>query len=475
MGAFFRNFEQALINFGDAAWGTPLLVLILGGGIVFLVYSRFLPYLYLKHAVDLLRGRYDNKDDPGDLTHFQALSAALAATIGMGNLSGVAVAISTGGPGAIFWMWVSALVGAATKFFTCTLAVMYRGRNAQGRLEGGPMYVIVEGLGPRFRPLAVFFAFAGIFACLPLFVSNQLTRVLNEILLGPVLPGANIADWKFNLLTGSALALVAALVIFGGVQRIGRVSARLVPSMTIFYVLAVLYIFIDRRAQIPEFFHLILSDAFTGHAVAGGALGTVILQGVRRAAFSNEAGIGTEALAHGAAKTKDPVREGLVAMLGPFIDTLVVCTMTASALILTGAWKDAPGDGISKTMAAFRLGLPTVGGFSLGQFVIALIVLSFSLSTIFSYSYYGSKCLDFLLGGRLKNPGFVYKIFYVCSIVFGSVLSVKAAVGFVDGCMALMAIPTMTSTLLLAPRVMAAAREYFAALPSGKKDPRKKD
>lgn len=443
--------ESALIAFGDYAWGYPLLIILLGGGLFFLVFSRLLPYRYLGHAIQILRGKYDSPDDPGDINHYQALSTALAATVGMGNISGVAVAIVTGGPGAIFWMWLSALVGVATKFFTCTLAIMYRGRDTDGNLQGGPMYVITEGMGTQWKPMATFFSLAGLIGCLPLFQANQLTATIQDVLLSP----AGIANtWQSNAIIGLIISLLVAAVMFGGIKRIGAVAGRMVPFMVVLYLLAVAYILIVNVDQIIPSFQLIFKDAFTGSAVMGGALGSLILTGVRRAAFSNEAGIGTAPMAHGAAKTKEPVREGLIAMLGPIIDTVLVCTLTALAIIISGVWKNGETEGITVTLQAFESAMP-----GLGSWVLTLCVLVFSLTTLFTYSYYGTKCLNFLAGAKYQK---YYQYFYVISIVFGAVATLDAALALIDGMYALMTIPTVLSAVYLSPRVYKAAKTYFA-------------
>lgn len=447
-----NSINRFFVWFGNAAWGTPLLVLLLGGGIYFLIYSGFLPFRYYKHALDVLRGKYDDPDDPGDINHFQALSSALAATVGMGNISGVAVAIVMGGPGALFWMWVSAFVGMATKFFTCTLSIMYRGNDSSGSIQGGPMYYIREGLGKKWLSLAWFFSIAGLFGCLPLFQANQLTEILRDIVFIPAgWASANTHFWS-DFITGVIISGMVSLVIFGGIRRIGQVASRLVPFMIVAYVLSVCYIIIIHISQIPYYFQLIFTDAFKGTAVLGGSIGSVIITGVRRAAFSNEAGIGTAPMAHGAAKTKEPVREGLVGMIGPSIDTLLVCTMTALAILMTGVWQTTDHNGVTLTLSAFRSAMPV-----LGTTILMLSVLTFSLSTLFTYSYYGTKCAGFLIGSEKQHW---YNYFYVLSIVFGAVASLTAAVSFIDGMFALMAIPTMISTLLLSGKVKLAMKDY---------------
>jgi AGCS family alanine or glycine:cation symporter len=435
-------------------WGTPLIVLLVGGGIFFTAFSRFIPFRYFGHAINILRGKYDNPDDPGQINHFQALSSALASTVGMGNIGGVALAIHTGGPGALFWMWVSAIIGMATKFFTCTLSIMYRGKDDNGEIQGGPMYVISEGLGDKFKPLATLFSIAGLFGCFVLFQANQLAQIVrdeiylpNELFLESPILG--------NLLTGILTAVIVSLVVFGGIRRIGKVASRMVPFMVIIYLFAAFIILINNLSDIPFVFLSIIQDAFTGDAVLGGSLGMIIIIGIKRAAFSNEAGIGTEAMAHGAAKTKEPVREGLVAMLGPFIDTIIVCSITAFVILISGV-EVADVNGVTLTTMAFtkELGL-------FGKILLMVAVFTFSLSTMFGYSYYGRKCTSYLFGTRYKN---IYNWFYIIAIIVASVISIDIAINFVDGLFAVMAIPTMISTLLLSPKVMAEAKRYFATL-----------
>ena len=467
MTAWPARLEAWMVAFGNAAWGTPLLILLLGGGTFFLFFARLQPQRHLGHAIGILTGRYDRPDDPGEITHFQALATALSATIGLGNIAGVAVAISTGGPGALFWMWVSAIVGTGTKFFTCTLAVMYRG-TVGGVRTGGPMYYILHGLGPRFRPLAVAFALFGLFGCLPLLVSHQLVRVLYATTVVPLGlagnggSGGSELGWFLGL--GLALAAVTAAVVFGGLRRLARVASRLVPAMTLVYSCAVLWMIALHFERLPAAIALVFSDAFSGSAVAGGSLGTVILIGIRRGAFSNEAGIGTEAMAHGAARTSEPVREGLVAMLGPLIDTILVCSATGVAILLSGVPLTSSGEGVLLTLAAFRAGLPEPAGLPVGLFVLSTTAAVFGLTTLFGYSYYGGKCLEFLVGRRLGNPYVIYNCVYVSAIVVSSASTLTGMLGLLDGCFALMAWPTMTGALLLAPRVREAARVYFGEM-----------
>ena len=437
-------------------WGTPLVVLLVGGGLYFLFYSRFIPYRYFLHAIEVLRGKYDDPNDPGDISHFEALASALAATVGMGNISGVAVAIAVGGPGAVFWMWVSAIVGMATKFFTCTLSVMYRGYDSEGHLQGGTMYIIMEGLGKKWKPMATLFAVAGLFGPLPIFQANQVTQIVRDFLLIP--NGISDPNNHFNtdLISGLIILAVVSLVIFGGIKRIGKVASKMVPAMVVIYVGSVVYILLVHMDVLGEYLILIVTDAFTANSVMGGAVGALIITGVRRAAFSNEAGIGTATLAHGAAKTKEPVREGLVAMMGPFIDTLVVCTMTALAILVTGVWTSGDVNGISLTASAFQEAMGPIG-----VYVLMLCVLIFAFSSLFTYSYYSTKCLGFLAGAHRQK---YFNYFYAAAIIFGAVATIDAVLNFTDGMFALMAIPTMTAAILLSPKVMNAAQDYFGRM-----------
>lgn len=442
--------ERGIVFFADTAW-SYLLYLLIGGGLFLLLYSRFMPLRHFRHSIEIIRGKYDDPNEPGDITHFQALVSALAATIGMGNISGVAVAIAVGGPGAMFWMWVSALVGIATKFFTCSLAIMYRGEDSAGKTQGGPMYVVQEGLGRKWKPLAVFFAVVAVIGCLPLFQVNQLVQIMRDVIFTPLGVVGEDHFW-FDLTAGVVLVLLVGTVIFGGITRIADVASRVVPAMVILYMFCALWIIAANFSDVPRYLMLIVTDAFSGEAAAGGAVGAVIMTGVRRAAFSNEAGIGTESLVHGATKTREPTREGLVAMLEPVIDTMIVCTCTALVIMMTGVWQTTSDNGVTLTANAFESAMP---GF--GSYMLIVCVLFFSTSTIFTYSYYGTKCLGFLVGARWQ---FLYNYFYVGCIIAASVASLDTAISMIDGTFALMAIPTMLSALLLSPRVMAAMRDY---------------
>ncbi|TVS16038.1 MAG: alanine:cation symporter family protein [Gammaproteobacteria bacterium] len=445
--------------FSNFVWGYLVLWLLLGGGIWLLIYSRGLAYRHFHHSFQLLTGRWDRHDDPGDITHFQALSAALSGTLGLGNIAGVAVAIFVGGPGAIFWMWLTGLLGVTLKFFTCSLAIMYRGRDSMGVLQGGPMYVIREGLPKRWYPLAVFFAVAAMFGTLPVFQVNQLTQIVRDVIAIPQGWAAADAHFGFDLGFGVLVALIVGVVIFGGISRVGYTAARIVPFMVLVYLAASIWILILNAGAIPAAFALIFTDAFTGQAVAGGFLGALLI-GVRQGAFSNEAGIGNESLAHGAARTQVPVREGLVAMIGPVVDTLIVCTATALVILVTGVWETGTESGVTMTSQAFE---SVLGPF--GPWLLVLLVVFFSVSTMFTFWYYGAKCLGFLIGAQKQH---YYRWFYVLLVVIGSVLSIDAVVGLITGMYGLMAIPTIVSTVLLAPKVLAHARDYLGRSEAGR-------
>ncbi len=450
----YKFLDSSISALAGFLWGTPLVLLLLGGGIFFVFYSRLIPLLYFKHGIDILMGKYDSDDAPGQITHFEALSSALAGTVGMGNIAGVAVAIHTGGPGAIFWMWVTAILGMSTKYFTCTLAVMYRGNDDKGEIQGGVMYFIEKGLGEKFRPLSIMFSVSGLFGSLVFFQANQLSQIIRDFIFTPlVLFQENI--FIGNLLTGIFVAGLVGVVIFGGIQRIAKVASKMVPFMVGIYLFVAIIILGKNFWKIPEIFSLIIQDAFTGSAVTGGALGSMIIIGVRRGLFSNEAGTGTETMAHGAAKTKEPVREGLVAMLGPFIDTIIVCSITAMIILISGVY-NLDYNGVTLTAAAFEAEL----GLS-GQIFLIIAVLTFAFSTMFGYSYYGRKCVSYLFGTRWKSA---YNWVYIVTIIIASVTSIDIAVNFVDSAYALMVIPTMVGTLLLSPKVITESKRYFSSL-----------
>lgn len=452
-----EQIEAFLNAWADLMWSTPLVVLLVGGGLFFMIYSRFRPYRYFGHAIDLLRGKYSDPNDPGHIPHSQALSTALSGTLGLGNIAGVAIAISMGGPGAVFWMWVTAIVGVSTKFYTASLAVMYRGQDGDGMLQGGPMYVIREGMGHRWYPLAVLFALACTIGALPLFQANQFIQLLRDVVAIPAGIATAENHFVFDLVSSSVVAVLVGLVIAGRIERIGRITVRLVPAMVLLYLYMTITVLYTFAADIPATLMLIVTDAFTGEAVAGGSIGAVILIGVRRGAFSNEAGIGTESMAHGAAKTQEPIREGIVAMVGPVVDTLMVCTCTALIILLTGVWQSAEGaEGVTLTARAIEQVFPVTG-----IYLLLIMVGLLSFSTMVTMWFYGAKCTGFLLGSQRQH---YYTPIYLALLLGGAVVSMDIVNGLILATYATMAIPTMISALYLAPKVNQAANIYFAKL-----------
>ncbi|MEE9553810.1 MAG: amino acid carrier protein [candidate division Zixibacteria bacterium] len=438
--AWFDSFWAAAV---DIAWGLPLVILLVSSGIYFTIAGRFLPFRAMGHAFNILRGKYDNPDDPGEISHFHALSSALSATIGMGNIAGVAIAVSIGGPGAIFWMWIAGLVGMSTKFFTCTLATMYRKKDERGIDQGGPMYFIEVGLGRYFKPLAILFAVFGMVGCLAMFQVNQLSGLLQS-------------DWGIPRMgTGIICMLFVGIVIIGGIVRVGKVTSKVVPAMFVLYFISALYVILNNYSAVPGILSSIVTQAFGGTAIIGGgtavAFREVLVTGIRRAAFSNEAGLGTAPMAHGAAKTKEPVREGLIAMLGPFLDTNIVCTMTALVILSTGV--PAAQDGVVMTVNAFEQAMPGVG-----RYIMTLVIVLFSISTMISYSYYSLKCSRYLFGFKF---GSYYVYVYIVSLFFGAYWSQDIVLNMLDTMFASMAIPTLAGALMLSPPVVRETLDYF--------------
>jgi AGCS family alanine or glycine:cation symporter len=442
--------------FGQIAsflWGLPLVILLVGGGLFFVLHSRFTPYFYLKHAFAITTGKLEGEQKAaGELSHFQALMVALSGTLGLGNIAGVAVAITIGGAGAVFWMWVTAIVGIATKFYTATLAIQYRGLDRSGQLQGGPMYVIREGLGKKWLPLAWLFCVAAMFGALPIFQINQLVQVLRDFIAIPNGLATAEEHFSFDLTAGVLLCFLITYIVMGKLERLAKVTSYVVPIMVVCYFLLTIGVLLLNFSAIPQAFTAIFHGAFSSDSVAGGFIGSVILIGVQRGAFSNEAGIGTESMAHGAAKTNEPIREGLVATLGPIVDTLIVCTCTALAILVSDLGESTL-TGVSLTAQVFEQAFPNIGGY-----LLTLVVFFLSTSTVLTFWYYGSKCAEFLFGPRFAQ-GYVW--FYLLLIILGAVSSLTLVINLIDIMYALMAIPTMISTVLLAPKVRELAKKYF--------------
>lgn len=453
-----------IVRLADFLGGYPLFFLLIGGGLYLFIRSGAVSLRCLPASVHALRSK-PGDGKTGQISSFQALMSAVAATVGLGNIAGVAIALTVGGPGAIFWMWISALVGMCTKYHEGTLSVMYRGRDREGNTRGGMMYIIEKAFGPRWRFMSVFFAFAGMFGTLCILNANQLTQAVvsatttpdtlaqSEFLtmLGSLTGGG--PESGLRLIIGLTIALIVAVVVLNGVKRIARVASVLVPFMVIVYFVMVLYIIITHITQVPSVIVTIFSQAFNIEAGLG-ALAGIALTGARRAALVNEAGIGTASIMHGQSKNPEPVREGLVAMLAPALDSGFVCTCTAMALLLCVDFSD-PGQirGLDMCMEAFDKNVPY------GSTLLLVVVASFALSSMFSYSYYGTSCAEYLFG---KKRARLYTWLYILSLVVFAVIPVGVAVGFTDLFYALMAIPSMTTIVLLSGRVRDVTKEYFA-------------
>lgn len=456
-----EQFTEFITQAAELLCGYPLFILLIGGGLYLFISSGMVSLRRLPAAVrELRRG---NDSTRGQISSVQALASTIGATVGLGSIAGVAIALVLGGPGAIFWMWVSAIVGMSTKYHEGVLTTMYKGTDDRGIPQGGTMHIIERGLGRSWRPLARFFAIAGMFGTLCIMNANQLTEAFmstfttpdgiaaNGLLsnVGDILGISNAQTYK--LLFGCAVCAVVSLVIFGGITRIANVASILVPFMVGLYFIAVLYIIISNIHGVPAVIGRIFSEAFSLRAGFGAFIGIAII-GARRAALVNDAGIGTATLMHGASRNETPVREGLIAMLGPSIDSGLVCTLTALAILLCGDVDVQGVQGLQVAVGAFSRGIPG------GEYLLMLIVACFALSSMFSYSFYGSTCASYLFGSRSARW---YKLFFVLSMIVFAMIPLEAAVGVCDLFYALMAFATMTTVLYLSPKVREATRQYF--------------
>ena len=418
----------------------------MGTGILITLIVPFIQLRKFGYAWKLISGKYDDPEDKGEITHFQALSAALSATIGTGNIAGVGTAVALGGPGAVFWMWITAVFGMALKYGECLLSLKYRTIHPDGVVGAGPMYYLEKGLGQKW--LGVLFA---IFAAVASFGIGNMVQA-NSV-AEPVQTYFGIP----KLATGLFIGILVFLVIVGGIKRIGQVASRLVPIMAIFYIIGALVVIFANISAVPAALGMIFTDAFTGTAATGGFAGAAVAQvirfGVARGVFSNEAGLGSAPIAHGAARTKEPVREGLVAMLGPFIDTIVICTMTALVIILTGAFTSG-ATGSDLTAKAFNIGLPGPGGY-----IVAIGIIFFAFSTAISWSYYGDRCIDYLFGQKLVMP---YRVLFCILLPVGAYVKLETVWTISDIFNALMAWPNLIGLIFLSPVIIRATKEYFA-------------
>ncbi len=509
-----------------------LVALLLGGALFFTLWYRFINFRGFGHALQVVAGKFDNPEDKGEISHFRALTSALSATVGLGNIAGVAIAIRTGGPGAVFWMWVAAIFGMSAKFSSCTLAQLYRQENKDGSISGGPMYYLDLGLKdlglPMFgKVLGVVFAvmvMCGAIGGGNMFQANQTVEVITDtfkldmdaelttaefqalVVANPAnaevltnlardvngtvhlhLDDLNAADKvalgdQYGQLKSAAgmpakwgigiiMAILAGVVILGGIKRIGAATSKIVPLMCGLYVLASLFVLLTNASGIPACFGVIFQQAFTGAAMGGGLIGVMVV-GIQRAAFSNEAGLGSAAIAHAAAKTDEPVREGMVAMIGPFIDTIVVCTMTALVVIITGAWQNpelTSASGVSLTSAAFKSSI------SWFPYVLTACVALFAYSTLISWCYYGERGWIYLLDHVGEGIGLksvvVFRLVFVLCIIVGAINSLTDVLNFSDVMILSMCLPNILGSIILAPTVFRHAKDYLGRLKSGEIKP----
>lgn len=445
------NLIDVLSNVNSLVWGPPLLILLVGTGILFTLKLGLIQVTKLPKALKLIF-KAENSGS-GDISSFGALCTALAATVGTGNIVGVATAIKAGGPGALFWMWVAAFFGMATKYAEGVLAIKYRTKDKNDQISGGPMYYIVNGMGEKFRPLAVFFAVSGILvALLGIGTFTQVNSITDSI------SGSFSIDPR---ITGVTLAILVAFVIFGGLESISNVASKVVPTMSIIYILICLAVVVNFSDQVPDTFILIIKSAFTPSAAMGGFLGstvsTAIRNGIARGVFSNESGLGSAPIAAAAAKTNWPAEQGLVSMTGTFIDSLVICTLTGFTLVLSGVWQ-SEFNGALMTQAAFASVLPT-----LGPLFLTISLSLFAFTTILGWSYYGERCYEFLFGVKGIN---LYRIVFVAMVLLGAFLKLEMVWIIADIVNGLMALPNLVALLALSPVVILETKKYFMYLKS---------
>ena len=478
------TFGSVVNKVDEIIWGWPMIIILVGAGLYLTLRLGSVQFRHLGHAIRCITGKYDDPNEEGDISHFRALATALSATIGTGNIAGVATAIAGGGPGAVFWMWVTALVGMATKFTSCSLAVQFRNIHEDGSASGGPMYYIRKGFAPRVLValagekatqkcavwLAVLFAMFAVIASFGIGNMVQANSVVDG--LSYVVPenwrqagftiGGSYRISYLNLAIGIVLAGLVALVTLGGIKRIAGVAGRLVPAMCIAYVTGSLVVLALNLEKVPGCLALIFKYAFTPYAAAGGFMGYVVKQtmhfGVARGVFSNESGLGSAPMAHAAAKTHEMIREGFVAMLGPFIDTICICTMTALVILITNAHQSEL-NGAQLTAEAFNKGL-----FGYGHYIVGVGLVLFAYSTIISWSYYGDRCAEFLFGAKAV---IWYRYLYIVFIVVGAIGALRVVWSLADIFNALMALPNLIGLIALAGLVAAKKRDYVQRLKEG--------
>lgn len=451
--------SDILNNINSYVWGFPeifpfIIILLLGTGVFISFRMGWVQLRRVKHAIDITRGKYDDPSHEGDISHFRALSAALSATIGIGNIAGVATAIHYGGPGALFWMWLTGILGTSLKYAECTLSMKFRKINPDGSASGGPMYYIEKGLGWKW--LAVLFAAAASICALGTGNSVQAFTVADQLR-----SDFSIPVW----LTGAIIAFLVGSVIIGGIKRIGRVTAILSPLMTVIYVAGSMTILILNIDKVPGAFTTIIDSAFTPPGAIGGFAGSTfmytLIWGIKRGLFSNEAGQGSAPIAHAAARTDEPVREGTVAMMGPYIDTLTICTLTGLSIVVTDAWNvivdGAQLNGSPMTTYAFSHGIAFLGGY--GGYIVTAAVLLFATSTMITWSYYGDRSMQYLFGNSVVRP---YRYLFCIMIFVGAVTKLEVIWTFGDIALGIMTIPNLIALIALSGVTVRMTRKYYS-------------
>lgn len=439
-------FEQIIDTVNSFVWGPIMLTLLLGTGIFLSIGLRGITITHIPYAFrQLFKGRRGDGD--GEISPFNALMTALSSTVGTGNIAGVATAIGIGGPGALFWMWCTALVGLATKYSEAVLAVNFRETDQQGKKVGGPMYYIKNGLGQHWMPLGIMFSIFGSLAGFGLANTVQ-SNTVSQVLM---------TNYSIStVLSGTVMSALVAIVLLGGIKRIAEVAGKLVPFMTLVYIISTISILVIHITEIPSALFLIVDSAFNGAAATGGFAGSTLIlalrMGVARGIFSNESGLGSAPIAHAAAETNSPIRQGSIAMLGTFIDTLIICTMTGLVLVVTDVWS-TDLEGAAMTLSAFASSLP------FGANILTLCIVLFAFTTMLGWSYYGERCAEFLLGPRIIVP---YRIIWVIGIFLGTQMSLGVVWKMSDALNGLMAIPNLIALILLSPVVFKLTKQYFA-------------
>ncbi|WP_162012654.1 alanine/glycine:cation symporter family protein [Streptococcus sp. S784/96/1] len=450
MSTFFTRLENILSTVNNLVWGPPLLILLVGTGIYLTIRLGLLQILKLPKAFRLIF--VHDEEHHGDISSFAALATALAATVGTGNIVGVATAIQSGGPGALFWMWVAAFFGMATKYAEGLLAIKYRTKDDNDEISGGPMYYILNGMGEKWRPLAVFFALAGILvAWLGIGTFSQVNSIT-----GSLKSSFGLAPQMVSVF----IAIIVAFIIFGGIKSISKVAEKVVPFMAVLYILAAITVILLNLNLILPTIGLVLESAFTESAAIGGFLGASVQKamqmGIARGVFSNESGLGSAPIAAAAAKTNEPVEQGLISMTGTFIDTIIICTLTGLIILITGVWTSDNLKGADVTQAAFN---GTFG--SIGSFVLTISLVLFAFTTILGWSYYGERCFEFLFGTKHIR---IYRIIFVLMVALGGFLSLHIVWTIADIVNGLMAIPNLIALLALSPVIIKESRAYFDKL-----------